>query len=136
MLKQKVSAHIFPCYKDFNVIILTESSEFPDELNKKTTAATAASISDDDDCDDVVGVHGGHAGEELLPHSLTFKPLYVMSTWKDRITKDPRVSVEILLETGIGERVRQPMYAQAGNRNCGELWWLPRLEVEPRQGFI
>ena len=76
------------------------------ELNTRAAEATidhSDEEDDDDDEEDIVEVHGGHAGEEILPHTLTFNPLYVMSSWKHSITKDARVSVALLVPSGIGE---------------------------------
>ena len=86
------------------------------ELNTKATPVLAEDFenvdnndADYDEDDDVIEVHGGHAGEELVSHNLTFKPLYIMRPWKHRTTKDPRVSVALLLPTAIGE-------------NAGDIW--------------
>ncbi len=74
---------------------------------KATTAPANEEVESDEDGedDDALDKHGGQAGEEVLSHSLTFKPLYIMSKWKDILAKDARVSVAILLPTGIGEHV-------------------------------
>lgn len=56
---------------------------------------------------DVSGVEGGSdvvPGGELLMAPLQFKPFFVLSEWKHQRTKDNRVSVAILLPTGVGEQ--------------------------------
>ena len=95
----------------------------PLKLRAKTTYSHCAADTDDisdeigdnfivpevsdenEDCDDELQSDYLGTAES---NSLIFNPIYTLSVWKDPSSKDQRISIAILLPTGIGESPGDP----------------------------
>eukprot|EP00171_Calliarthron_tuberculosum_P003541 IDg3541t1 len=78
-------------------------------LSSSTTAGEGISTDDVRDCDDDEEVDITEQkniempGAEFLMSPLQFKPLYMLGSWKDPRTKDDKISIAVLLPSGISE---------------------------------